>query len=69
MIEASQRMMSKHPRRARRGMSPSLKRHLKLEIKALENAPRDADKLEHLLQKTKSNGRCYAHRRHLKASY
>ena len=32
------------------GMSPPLKRHLELEIKTLENTPRDADKLEHLLQ-------------------
>lgn len=31
------------------GMS-TLKRHLELEIKTLENAPRFADKLEHLLQ-------------------
>jgi hypothetical protein len=33
-----------------RGMSPPLMRHLELEIKALENAPRYADKLEGLLQ-------------------
>jgi hypothetical protein len=33
-----------------RGMSPPLKGHLELEIKALENAPRYADKLERLLQ-------------------
>jgi hypothetical protein len=32
------------------GMSPPLKRHLELEIKALQNAPRDADKLKSLLQ-------------------
>ena len=32
------------------GMSPPKKRHLELEIKALQNAPRDADKLERLLQ-------------------
>jgi hypothetical protein len=32
------------------GMSPPIKRHLELEIKALQNAPRDADKLERLLQ-------------------
>jgi hypothetical protein len=29
---------------------PAMKRHLELEIKTLQNAPRDADKLEHLLQ-------------------
>ena len=32
------------------GMSPPIKRHLELEIKILQNAPRDADKLEKLLQ-------------------
>ena len=32
------------------GMNPVMKRHLELEIKTLENAPRDADKLRRLLQ-------------------
>ena len=32
------------------GMSPPQKRHLELQIKTLENAPRDAEKLERLLQ-------------------
>ncbi len=32
------------------GMSPPMKRHLELEIKILQNAPRDADKLRRLLQ-------------------
>ena len=32
------------------GMSPPLKRHLELEIKTLQNAPRDADKLSQLLK-------------------
>ena len=32
------------------GMSPPIKRHLELEIKALQNAPTDADKLERLFQ-------------------
>jgi len=31
------------------GMSPPLKRHLELEIKALQNAPRAPDELERLL--------------------
>jgi hypothetical protein len=31
-------------------MNPVMKRHLELEIKTLGKAPRDADKLEHLLQ-------------------
>ena len=33
-----------------RGMSPPMKKHLELEIKTLQNAPRDADKLRTLLQ-------------------
>jgi hypothetical protein len=32
------------------GMSPPMKKHLELEIKTLQNAPRDAEKLERLLQ-------------------
>jgi methyl coenzyme M reductase beta subunit len=31
------------------GMNPVMKRHLELEIKTLQNAPRGADKLERLL--------------------
>jgi hypothetical protein len=31
-------------------MGPPLKRHLELEIRTLQNAPRDADKLRRLLQ-------------------
>ena len=31
-------------------MSPPMKKHLELEIKILQNAPRDADKLRKLLQ-------------------
>jgi hypothetical protein len=31
-------------------MNPSIKRHLELEIKTLQNAPRDVDKLERLLR-------------------
>jgi hypothetical protein len=31
-------------------MSPALKRHLELQIKTLQNAPRDPDKLEMLLK-------------------
>jgi hypothetical protein len=37
-------------RTRRRNESPPIKKHLELEIKTLENAPRDADKLERLLQ-------------------
>jgi hypothetical protein len=32
------------------GINPAIKRHLELEIKTLQNAPRDADKLEQLLR-------------------
>jgi hypothetical protein len=32
------------------GISPPMKKHLELEIKTLQNAPRDPDKLERLLQ-------------------
>ena len=32
------------------GMSPALKRHLKLQIKIAQNAARDPDKLERLLK-------------------
>ncbi|HZB00091.1 MAG TPA: hypothetical protein VE308_03600 [Nitrososphaera sp.] len=54
MIDASQRMLEMNSQgeegSAGGGMSPSLKRHLRLQIKTLENAPRDADKLRRLLQ-------------------
>ncbi len=50
MIDASQRMITMNSQGELGGMSPPLKRHLELEIKTLENAPRDADKLEHPLQ-------------------
>jgi hypothetical protein len=32
------------------GINPAIKRHLELEIKTLQNAPRDPDKLERLLK-------------------
>ena len=32
------------------GLNPAIKRQYELEIKTLQNAPRDADKLEQLLQ-------------------
>ena len=31
-------------------INPAIKRHLELEIKTLQNAPRDADKLRQLLE-------------------
>ena len=55
MIDASQRMIdvqSQVPGEARKGwgINPAVKRHLELEIRTLQNAPRDADKLRRLLE-------------------
>jgi hypothetical protein len=55
MIDASQRMISLHsqvPGEAQGGwgINPIMKRHLELEIKTLQNAPRDAEKLRKLLE-------------------
>jgi hypothetical protein len=38
------------PREEGWGINPVMKRHLELEIKTLQNAPRDADKLRRLLE-------------------
>jgi uncharacterized protein (DUF1778 family) len=48
MIEASQRMLKVNSHVELVGLSPPQKRHLELET--LENAPRDAEKLERLLK-------------------
>jgi methyl coenzyme M reductase beta subunit len=50
MIDASQEVITMGSQGELGGMSPPMKRHLELEIKILENAPRDADKLRKLLQ-------------------
>ena len=50
MIETSQRMLRINSQGNFGVMNPVMKRHLELEIKTLENAPRDADKLERLLK-------------------
>jgi hypothetical protein len=51
MIDTSQRMITMNNQGEELGgMSPPQKRYLALQIKTLEKAPRDADKLEHLLQ-------------------
>ena len=56
MIEASQRMLKVNSQGAGEareegwGINPAMKRHLELEIKTLQNAPRDADKLRRLLE-------------------
>ena len=49
MIDASQGIITITDSQGE-GMSPPMKKHLELEIKILENAPRDADKLRKLLQ-------------------
>jgi hypothetical protein len=55
MIDASQRMLDVNSRvqgeaKDGWGINPVMKRHLELEIKTLQNAPRDADKLRKLLE-------------------
>jgi hypothetical protein len=55
MIEASQRMIDVNSQvqgesKEGWGINPAVKRHLELEIKTLQNAPRDADKLRKLLK-------------------
>jgi hypothetical protein len=50
MIDASQRMIEINSQGELGGMNPAIKRRLELEIKTLQNAPRDADKLERLLK-------------------
>ncbi len=56
MIEASQRMIMMNSQggaegKEEGGLNPAMKSHLELEIKTLQNAPRDADnKLERLLK-------------------
>ena len=56
MIEASQRMIDVQrqvqgeARKEGWGINPVMKRHLELEIRTLQNAPRDAAKLRRLLE-------------------
>jgi methyl coenzyme M reductase beta subunit len=54
MIEASQSMLDVNSQggegAAGGGMNPVMKRHLELEIKTLQNAPRYADKVRQLLK-------------------
>jgi hypothetical protein len=49
MVEASQRMIRVNSQGELGGISPPLKRLLELQIKTLQNSPRDADKLERIL--------------------
>ena len=56
MIEASQRMIDVNSQVGGEAkeegwsINPAMKRHLESEIKTLQNAPRDADKLKRLLE-------------------
>src|SRR5215211_7253250 len=55
MIEATQRMITVQSQvqgeaKEGWGINPIMKKHLELEIKTLQNAPRDADKLRRLLE-------------------
>ena len=56
LIDSSQRMtdvqsqVGGEARKEGFGINPIMKRHLELEIKTLQNAPRDADKLTKLLE-------------------
>jgi hypothetical protein len=71
MIDASQGIITMGSQGELGGMSPPIKKHLELEIKILQNAPRDAEKLEKLLKiKQRQKGRgSNVHRRYTKASY
>jgi hypothetical protein len=50
MIEASQRMIRVNSQGELGGINPVIKKHFELQIKTLQNAPRDPDKLERLLK-------------------
>jgi hypothetical protein len=50
MIDASHRMITMSDRGETGGMSPPIKSHLELHSKTLQEAPRDAEKLERLLK-------------------
>jgi hypothetical protein len=50
MIEASQRMIRINSQGELGGINPVIRKHFELQIKTLQNAPRDAYKLERLLK-------------------
>jgi demethoxyubiquinone hydroxylase (CLK1/Coq7/Cat5 family) len=50
MIEASQRMISVNSQGELGGINSVIKKHYELQIKTLQNAPRDPDNLERLLK-------------------
>jgi hypothetical protein len=51
MIDASQQILKVNTRGELGGMNPAVKKHYELQIKTLQNAPRDAEELEWLLKK------------------
>jgi hypothetical protein len=51
MIDASQQILNVNTQGELGGMNPAVKKHYELQIKTLQNAPRDAEKLEWLLKK------------------
>jgi hypothetical protein len=66
MIDASQRMIDVQSKVTGEvkdgwGINPVMKRHLELEIKTLQNAPRDADKLRRLLDIKQRHARHTSH--------
>jgi hypothetical protein len=50
MIDASQKMININSQGETGGMNPAVKKHYELQMKTLQNQPRDADKLERLLK-------------------
>jgi hypothetical protein len=50
MIDVTQRMIT-IGNQGGGGMNPAIKRHLELEIRTLQNAPRDEEKLERILKR------------------
>jgi uncharacterized protein (DUF1786 family) len=51
MIDVTQRMITIGNQGGGGGMNPAIKRHLELEIRTLQNAPRDEEKLERILKR------------------
>jgi hypothetical protein len=50
MIDASQQILKVNTQGELGGMNPAVKKHYELQIKTLQNAPRDEEKLEWLLK-------------------
>jgi hypothetical protein len=73
MIDASKRMIDVQSKVTGEpkdgwGINPVMKKHLELEIKTLQNVPKDAAKTT-FGNKAKTKERSYAHERHIKVSY